>query len=104
MEIGWPHDSWYRTDSSSHGFVLSDGDRSVIAEPRRDLSGASSATSLPRVSRSAGGARPLCERMGSVARCVSDEGPLFASPLGEDNEHAFVEGLKRQDRIVQVRF
>jgi RNA polymerase sigma-70 factor (ECF subfamily) len=42
--------------------------------------------------------------MGSVARCVSEEGPTFASPLGDDNEHAFVEALKRQDRRVQVRF
>jgi len=42
--------------------------------------------------------------MGSVARCVSEEGPVFASPRGEDNEHAFVEALKRQDRSVQARF
>jgi len=42
--------------------------------------------------------------MGSVARWVSEEGPVFASPLGEDSEHAFVEALKRQDRRVQVRF
>jgi RNA polymerase sigma-70 factor, ECF subfamily len=41
--------------------------------------------------------------MGSVARCVSEEGRVFAS-LGEDNEHAFVEALKRQDRRVQLQF
>ena len=39
-----------------------------------------------------------------MPRCVSEEGPMFASPLGDDNEHAFVEALKRQDRRVQVRF
>jgi RNA polymerase sigma-70 factor (ECF subfamily) len=42
--------------------------------------------------------------MASVARLVSEEAPVFASPLGKDGERAFVEALKRQDRSVQVRF
>jgi len=42
--------------------------------------------------------------MGSVARFVSEEAPVFASPLAEDNERAFVEALQRQDRNAQVRF
>jgi RNA polymerase sigma-70 factor, ECF subfamily len=42
--------------------------------------------------------------MGSVARFVSEEAPALSSQQGEDDERAFVEALKRQDRIVQVRF
>src|SRR4051812_17637689 len=42
--------------------------------------------------------------MASVARCVSEQGPVFAPPRGEGNEHAFVEALKRQDRSVQLQF
>lgn len=39
-----------------------------------------------------------------MARCVSEEGPAFAPPRGEDNEHAFVAALKRHDRSVQLQF
>ena len=42
--------------------------------------------------------------MGSVARCVPEEGQVFASPLSENDEHAFTEALKRQDRSAQLRF
>jgi RNA polymerase sigma-70 factor (ECF subfamily) len=42
--------------------------------------------------------------MASVARCVSEEGPVFASPLGENDEHAFVAALQRQDRSAQLQF
>jgi RNA polymerase sigma-70 factor, ECF subfamily len=46
----------------------------------------------------------VCDRMASVARCVSEEGPVFAPPLGDDDEHVFVEALKRQDPTVQLQF
>jgi RNA polymerase sigma-70 factor (ECF subfamily) len=42
--------------------------------------------------------------MGSVARLVSEEAPVFASSLGEDNEHAFIQALKRRDRSAQLQF
>ena len=46
----------------------------------------------------------VCERMGFVARCVPEEGQVFASPPSENDEHAFTEALKRQDRSAQLKF
>ena len=57
------------------------------------------------MSRAEGALRPSYERMGSVARWVSeDEAPTFASQSDEGDERAFVEALKRGDRSAQVRF